>query len=259
MDNFNIIDIQNEIVKMNEEKQSINSIISKFLPFIENNILKRRELNILGKFINCMQSEQIEIIEFDREAPDFLIKYSNKLIGLEIIEAKNNNIKPKTTNELLEEASKFFVKKYPEINIVVTFTFKNYELSFNKTNKASYIQQICDATYSCYNGFQKYPEFIDAINISRISGKGVFFSQIWVGYVNELDENIIQNLINKKEKLLNAYKENSQTNSQWLLISTIKGFPNSFDIEYVIEMSFSSKFDRVYLFEEVTPEVKRLV
>ena len=83
----------------------------------------------------------------DREAPDFLIKNNNKLIGLELVEAKNDNVKPKTTENLLEEASKVFAAKYPEIKLEVYFTFKDFELSFNKANKASYIQQICDAAY----------------------------------------------------------------------------------------------------------------
>lgn len=254
-----IQNIEYEQIRLNDEINSINSIIAKFIPSIVNNPQKKSELFILGKFINSLHSEQIEIIEVNRESPDFVIKNNNELIGLEIVEAKNDNIKPKTTEDLLEEASKVFAEKYPEIKMEVYFTFKDFELSFNKANKASYIQQICYAAYNCFNGVQQYPGFIDDIYILKRGGKRVFFSQVWAGYMNDLNESIVQNIIHKKEKLINTYKEKSQTNSQWLLIATTKGAPNSYDIEYVDEMSFSSLFGRVYLLEQITSEVKRLV
>jgi len=254
-----IQNIENEQNRLNDEINSINSIIANFIPSIENNLQKKSELFILGKFVNSLHSEQIEIIEVNRESPDFLIKNNNELIGLEIVEAKNDNIKPKTTEDLLEEASEVFAVKHPEIKMEVYFTFKDFELSFNRADKASYIKQICDAAYNCYNGVQQYPDFIDDIYILRSGGKRVFFSQVWAGYVNDLNESIIQNIILKKEKLIHTYKEKSQTNTQWLLISTTKGAPNSYDIEFVKEMSFSSLFDRVYLLEQITSEVKRLV
>jgi hypothetical protein len=251
--------IENEKNRLNDEINSINSIIANFIPSIENNPQKTSELYILGKFINSLQSAQIEIIEVEREAPDFLIKNNNELIGLEIVEAKNDNIKHKTTADLLEEASKVFAEKHPEIKMEVYFTFKDFELSFNRSNKAAYIRQICDVAYHCYNGVSYYPDFIDDVYILRSGGTRVFFGQIWAGYVNDLNENIIQTLIRKKENLINTYKEKSQTDIQWLLIATSKGAPNSYDIEFVDEMSYSSSFDRVYLLEQITSEVKRLV
>lgn len=253
-----IQNIENEKNRLNDEINSINSIIAKFIPSIGNNPQKKSELFILGKFINSLHSDQIEIIEVNRESPDFVIRNNNELIGLEIVEAKNGNVKPKTTEDLLEEASKVFAEKHPEIKMEVYFTFKNFELSFNRTNKAFYIQQICDAAYNCFNGVQQYPDFIDDIYIMRSGGKRVFFSQVWVGYMNDLNESIVQNMIQKKEKQINTYKEKSQTNTQWLLIATTKGAPNSYDIEYVNEMSYSSLFERVYLLEQITSEVKRL-
>lgn len=250
--------IKNEKNRLNDEINSINSIIANFIPSIENNPQKKSELFILKKFVNSLESDQIEIIEVEREAPDFLIKNNNELIGLEIVEAKSENIKPKTTEDLLENASKVFVEKHPEIKMDLYFTFKNFELSFNRTNKETVIQQICDAAYNCYKGVSDFPGFIDDVYILRRGGKNVFFGQIWAGYVNDLNESIIKTLISKKEKLIETYKEKSQIDKQWLLIATSIGAPNSYDIEYANGMSFSSLFDRVYLSEQITSEVKRL-
>ena len=259
MQNIDVNDIVNEKNIMIAKDQAIHLAIAEFIPLIENNLQKINELYTLGKFITSLSYEQIEIIEVDRESPDFCVKCNGELIGLELVEAKNDNIKPKTTNELLEQASKLFAEKHPEIKLEVYFRFKDFELSFNRTNKAVYIQQICDAAYYCYKGVSHYPDFIDDVYILRSGGKNVFFGQRWAGYMNDLNENIIQTLIHKKEKLINTYKENSQTDTQWLLIATSKGAPNSYDIEFVKEMSFSSLFDRVYLLEQITSEVKRLV
>lgn len=58
---------------------------------IEDNTQKKSELYILGKFINCMKAEHIEIVNTIHESPDFLIKHDNELVGVEIIEAKDSS------------------------------------------------------------------------------------------------------------------------------------------------------------------------
>ena len=55
-----IQNIENEQNRLNDEINSINSIIDNFIPSIENNLQKKSELFILGKFINSLQSEQYD-------------------------------------------------------------------------------------------------------------------------------------------------------------------------------------------------------
>lgn len=239
------------------ERTQIKFIIQDFMSQIEGNTQKESELYILGKFINCLNKEQIEIVNAIHESPDFIIKHDNELVGVEIIEAKDCKIiRPKTTDDLLAKAAIKFKDKYPEILVSVLFTFKNYELTITRTNKTILIEELCDAVYNSYLDKNDLPSFIDDITIKKT--KSVSFSHYLVGYDNNIDPNLIERLIMKKERLLEKYKINSGIEKQWLIIATSKASPNSFDVENVKEMSFHSKFNRVYLLEEFTSELKRL-
>ena len=60
-----IQNIENEQNRLNDEINSINSIIDNFIPSIENNLQKKSELFILGKFINSLQSEQYDTSRYN--------------------------------------------------------------------------------------------------------------------------------------------------------------------------------------------------
>jgi len=216
----------------------------------------------LGKFIYCLKDENIQVIDVNNESPDFLIKVNNCVIGIEIIGViDENNIKPITTNKLLEEAEIEFEKRYPNIKLTAIFTFENWELSFNKKNKSKLIDQLCSVVYNWHlkNYDFVYPEFITDIKIRET--KSLSFDNIWVGYCGDVNRSIIDEKIKKKEKLIEKYKENSKLNEQWLLIVTNAGLPNSYDIEEdeIKEMNFTSLFQRVYLLEELYLKLTRLV
>lgn len=143
--------MQEAINNFTVERTQINSIIQNFMGQIAGNTQKESELIILGKFIYCLNEEHIEIVNANCESPDFIIKHDNELIGVEIIEAKDGNItRPKTTDDLLDDAAKEFQKKYPEIKVYAKFTFKNYELTITRTNRTILIEEICDAVYNTY-------------------------------------------------------------------------------------------------------------
>jgi hypothetical protein len=236
----------------------IKEIISKYELSVSNNRQKRKELFQLGKFLYCLKSNEIEIANVETESPDFILTVGKSLVGLEIIEIKNESIvKPKTTQELLDKAKVRFKQLYPELKLFATFSFQNEEISFNRKNEITIIEQICEAVYSCYLGINNYPNFITDIQI--LSLKVLDFSHLWVGYVNELDSDTIKHRIEKKEKLINNYKLNSNTEEQWLLMVIQNGAPNSYDFEFVKEYDYKSKFDRIYLLEEIEPELKRLL
>ncbi len=257
MFNIELDSLQEAIMNSIDEKTQIKSIIQNLMRQIEDNTQKKSELYFLGKFINRMKEKHIEIVNTIHESPDFLIKHDNELVGVEIIEAKDSsNTGSKTTNDLLAKAAIRFQDKYPGIIVFVEFTFKNSELKINRNNRTNLIEELCDAVYNTYLGRYDFPSFIDGITI--VISKVVSFYQLEIGYINEIDSHQIIKLIMKKECLLEKYKTNSCTEKQWLLIVTSKVAQNSFDIENVKEMSFRSKFNRVYLLEEFTSELKRL-
>lgn len=249
--------MQEAINNFTVEREQINFIIKKFKSQIVGKIQKESELLILGQFIYCLNEEHIEIVDAYRERPDFIIKHDNELIGIEIIEAKDGNkIRTKTTDDILYDAAKEFQNKYPEVKISAWFSFNNFELSITQKNRNILIEEICEAVYNTYLNKNDLPSYIKKIRINN--SKSVSFSHFWVGYVNDIDSEGIEKRIKKKEKLLGDYKDNSGIEKQWLLIATTKGIPNSFDIEYIKEMSFHSMFDRVYILEQLSSKLKRL-
>lgn len=256
LDNSNLLIEANQRFK--ERNEEIKRIISKHELSVSANRQKRNELFQLAKFLYCLKNDNIEIVNVVDETPDFIIKVNSKLVGLEIIEIKNAEIiKPKTTQDLLDKAKDRFKEIYPELKLFVSFSFQNEELSFNKKNKTIIIEQICEAVYNCCLGNNNYPEFITDIQI--LSFKTLVFSHLWVGYVNELDSMTIKERILKKEELIENYKQNSNTNEQWLLMVIQKGAPNSYDFEFINEFDYKSKFKQIFLLEEIEPSLKRLV
>ncbi len=244
--------------KFEARNKEIKAIIQNFELSVLKNSQKRNELFQLGKLLYCLKSNDIEIVNVDSESPDFILKVESELVGLEIIEIKNERIvKPKTTQELLDKAKNRFKQLYPNLKLFASFSFENEEISFNKKNEANIIEQICEAVHSCFLGEKAYPDFITKIEI--LSLKSLFFSHLWVGYVNELDSDTIKNRVEKKEKLIENYKQNSNTDEQWLLMVIQKGAPNSYDFEFINEFDYESKFDRIYLLEEIESELKRLL
>jgi hypothetical protein len=238
--------------------QIVDKIIFGLKDNVDGNKQKSRELFQLGKFIYCLKDDSIEIVDVDCESPDFILKANNKLVGLELIDIKDEKInKPKTTEDLLEKAKQKFQELYPDIKIFASFSFKNKELTFNKKNKDRIINEICIAAYNCYIGKFDYPDFISDIKINNY--KHLDFSYLWVGYVRDLDSTIVYDKIQKKEAKIESYKLNSGIDEQWLLMVIQHGAPNSFDFENINELEYSSKFDRVYLLEEIAIELKQLV
>jgi hypothetical protein len=95
----------------------------------------------------------------------------------------------------------------------------------------------------------KKPVFIDHVRISEHSQ--VAFTYNSGGYsVSPLTPEVLYKAVEKKDKLVEAYKSNSNLMSQWLLIVIGNISPTAF--EYSInqfEVSIASKFDRIYLMD----------
>lgn len=263
MENINIYNVEGlDIVKAledcNKKMQVVEEIISEFKEKVDSNRQKTRELFQLGKFISCQKDDDIEIVDVEIESPDFIIKVNTKLIGIELIEIKDKKIyKPKTTEDILNKAKLRFQELYPEIKIVVYFSFKNEELTYNRKNEKEIIEQICLVAYNCSICKYDYPDFIKDVFI--LSNKHLDFSLLWVGCARDLNSEIVNCQIQKKEAKIELYKSNSGFEEQWLLMVIQHGAPNSYDFEFINEHEYSSKFDRVYVLEEIGIELKRLV
>ena len=241
-----------------DENREIKKITSKFEHYVSNNPKKRRELFQLGKLLYCLKRNDIEIVSVEGESPDFILKVDSKRVGIEIFGIINENIvKPKTTQDLLNRAAGRFKLLYPDLKLSVILSFSKEEISFNKKNETSIIDQICDAIHCCYLGEEWFSDYITDIDICGFNQ--LHFSHLWVGYVNELDIEKIRISLGKKEDLIEAYKRNSCAEEQWLLMVIQKGDPRSYDFELIESFEYKSKFDRIYLLEEVGLTVKQLL
>jgi hypothetical protein len=135
-------------------------------------------------------------------------------------------------------------------------SFENHELTITIKNKKQLIDEICIAAYKRFNNIFEFPDYITDIDI--FPSKKTMFSQIWVGYVEDIREHQIRDIITKKEHKLTQYKANTNINEQGLLIVCKRGDSRSYDIEHIEEMNFISKFERVYLLESLSSELKRM-
>lgn len=144
--------IENRILEIGIEKSVIDSKINLMVKKTElelnssNEInQKKKELIDLGKFISCYDKE-INIVDTLIEAPDFLIVYKNKTIGIELTDLVLNESEKRKEGLLrkLFNQVEIELRKVPgDLNGIYAIDFIS-DISFSPGNKKAVKEEIMD-------------------------------------------------------------------------------------------------------------------
>lgn len=236
-------------VERDREKE-IYEFIHSYFP---NETRKKGRWSEIYSVMKFLYNEHPKIKSVEKtESPDFVISFkSGEKIGIEHTMIKKDNIESKkieSTNALIEKAERLFEKKYPEVKLLVNISFLDNYVSFQKIETDVLAAEISDFVYNYYTNRQcNRPDYIKNIRISPHSCVSFYNQTCW--YVENLNREIFQKKLDKKEiKLQNYKKYNSGINYYWLVM-VISSTPTSYDIEYFnLEGQIQSDFDKIFLY-----------
>lgn len=220
------------------------------------------------------------IIEADREKPDILLQLrDNKQVGLEItkIRKKPDNL---IRQSIFDSARKEFKKN--NANTRGFFSFyptKSFPLNPNRKQRqriveqsAKYLRIVLDKelnnnpkffdtiSFKVLEEENKKPDFLERILFTKASKLRFFynegaFSQNPFTEAKLLKEKIIE-AINNKEKKIENYIQNTQTEHQWLLIVNDDVSSESYDTElFKGSITIETKFERIFLLTTFSAEI----
>lgn len=125
---------------------------------------KKRELINLGKFI-VAKGDDVNILEV-REEPDFVVKWQNQKIGLEIVEVIDEAARQKAQkNEwLINQIHKTFKENYPNAHLFFSLSFEFDITNITKKEKKRLQQEI----------EFRHPEFPDKSKLYKLAHPGKY-------------------------------------------------------------------------------------
>ncbi|PQJ09586.1 hypothetical protein CJD36_016740 [Flavipsychrobacter stenotrophus] len=252
-------DLQQKISQVKEHKKKLEVIIR---PFLSDNLGKKQvtELCHVGKFIMSL-SENAHIVKH-ADSPDFVISHNGELIGLEheqvLIADKVE--KYRSLRKLFDDAANDFEVQYPEYKLLANCRLVDENYSFAKKDSIQLRRSICEYIYGLVTEQPiDKPSFIEEVRIMKHS-QVAFCYNGGAHYVSELDSPTLNRAIAKKDALIESYKMNSDLKEQWLLIVTGGASKDSFEVnENKLENNIRSKFHRVYLLDDFSAKILRIV
>lgn len=242
---------------LDEDKKRLGDLIN---PFLSESLSEKEivELCNLGKFI-LQINDEIKILS-KRESPDFLIDINGEIVGVEIEAIYNTEFVQdvKSKQRLLENAAIEFRKRYPDINIFINFQLKD-DFLVRQIEKKDSIEKIINYIHGFVsNNPSQKPDFVESIYSMNHSGLNFSYSQ-GAYFVNHINDNLIEEAIQKKEIKFDEYVANSKTAQQWLLIIIDSGAVESYMIdEDKLVKKFLSRFERIYILEDFKSQITRI-
>ena len=216
------------------------------------------ELCHIGKFL-VLLNENYSITEV-REKPDFIISDTYNSVGVEheILVRDNYKKQEGSIKQLFKQAERAFTIKYPGKNLLINIFIKKGFPIFkkNQTNLLVENINILIADYLDY-GILPENELVDDIfamphhQLNFEPNEGAWGQAT-------LTEDLLKNAIEKKEKLLKTYIDNSGTKDQWLVIVIGSMGKSSLQMNNNINSVKESGFARIYLLEDFNGEIVRL-
>jgi len=248
---LNISTLKEMVKTVERSSKRIDTIIQ---PFMGDNLNRKQwiELYQVGKFISLL--DVYSRITERRESPDFIISFNDEFIGLEHESIKDEKIASdfQSTSALFDDAAIEFSKRFPGINILANISLSVDRLVFKKHEKSVFIDTIVDFV-SNYLSNQETPRpyFIGDINIMDHSMVSFNYNPIFHN-INQLKEDRLLSAIKKKESKTTSYRENSNLEKQWLLLTIGTYYPDSFEFsDNPFQIEVISDFDRIYLMEDI--------
>lgn len=240
---------------LNKEYSSIENyrrLIDNSIKELDEDSYKNRqkilEVCQVGKFLMFFENKfQIEKLF---EEPDFIIANGNNRIGLEhqiLIDKKSKETEGFFAN-LCEHAERE-LKKDEKLPNFLANIYANPYFTGKINEKQKLVDEICYLVkLHLQTGKIPENEIINRISTmmhSRISLR----SNMGAWWQKEVSEERIKNSIKKKEKKIENYLKNIKA-PQWLLIVIGGVGESSYRIGYDFDLSFKTKFDKVYILED---------
>lgn len=245
------------VKSLQEEKIKIAEIINPFYNQLKSintkdSNKKAYELIDLGKFLWYSKLEtDVKIIEC-AEQPDFLVKYQDKVIGIE-----HTGIYDDETVAQIRSIRKVIKKCQEKLNaergeivglfnlIVVPEKFMT-KVKFSEDKIIATINQYVISIFD--NTVTEQPDFIsEIIKADYPSLELTLGEKYWLA---ELTPEIISKTISKKESKIETYKSSKNIKECWLLIvSDGASSDSSFDIKLKKLPTHLTAFDKVFIFD----------
>lgn len=248
------------------------------------------ELINLGKFI-VAKGDDVNILEV-REEPDFVVKWQNQKIGLEIVEVIDKVARQKAQkNEwLINQIHKTFKNNYPNAHLFFSLSFEFDITNITKKEKKRLQQEIefrhpefpdksklfklahpgkytkeelsqkailiANKLYECY--IQNHTNLNDdLVKLWRFNLHDELYLSLSIGYSAGSPSDLIISNIRNKEALIEKYRSNSSTQKQYLLmvIERSSGYSDYSFIDENMLVELDIKFDKVFLFDFFKSEI----
>ena len=239
---------ENEIIKsINTPEYDIKSPIDK--------IKKETEILLLKKFL-IRTKEKIEIVNIG-EKPDFEISNKDKRIGLELTSIANRNDRLIFIEKLFIKVEHKIQLNYPSLKFLFNCYFNQNLIVTSKSINKQSIELYELITPEINGKLGKYGkiifednEYLDSITYMRDGKTTSLFPNNGADYENEITQNQVNDIINKKDKLINDYQIKFDEN--WLLIyihteSKLGNLSMPDDIKDLNRSLIENSFDKIYL------------
>ncbi len=178
--------------------------------------------------------DEIEVINLSLQ-PDFIIRFKDELIGIELAQIKNDRAKEiGSLNNILKNSAKVFRKKYPNISILANIEFAEKSDIFDH-NKESTYNTISKILFHEYSSHTQMVDF-------ALSGA------YWSGV---LDSELVNRRIAAKESKIEDYKKGSKLDKIWLLLIVSGASPDS-NYSYIPfdKIKGNGIFESIYLLDD---------
>lgn len=225
---------------------------------------KREEYDFLIEFKNTV-TFNFEITEKDRESPDFVIRYKNQNIGVELTKYFKDNennygsriksiegYKDRIINKALDN---YIKTSNPPLRVYINYS---PGLNFKEIKRDVISNLLCNCLIEMKANLW---ERIDLLKIDNSKDLSRYFSSVYAlrlpdkcenywtsinfGFVNGISEKVIITRIREKEKKLEQYKK--VTSRNWLIIICDGRNPSSMvSVSDCINFKIKSMFEKVF-------------
>ncbi len=236
---------------------------------------KKIELADIESFLNLAKIDFLEITP--DEKPDFSVLVDQNCIGIELTEFDPNNkhsqILRSVFNTYESIKSDLVIELRKITNEAITFNFSIHKpiiKRIKKNQKSDIINFLVShlnfhevkilLSKQIFHKEFKYKksdnEFIESVRISKSPSNETIYTSIndfyWVG---NIPESKIQEIIDKKEKLID-FNKNSEN---WLLIILPeKEYSDGAFIEETIKNNFFTRFNKIYIYTRLRKKIFEL-
>jgi hypothetical protein len=234
------------------DKEYLLSFIDKFLPELQKDKIKNQqkilELCHVAKFLSFFESKYT--IDKINEMPDFILNSSLKKIGLELqVLVDNKTIEREGFFRNLFIQAESLLKEDSDVDNFLA----NIHIKPNANVKINEKQDMIKKLVSIIKQYLKTGILIENEVIERI--RTMPHSQISLcpnfgGWIQKyVSEDLLIKLIQKKERLIDNYINNTGLN-QWLLIIIGSTGESSYELNNNFEINIDSRFEKIYLMED---------